>query len=163
MRIVYTLFGAVLIGGYAVVGAFLMNGWVVAAASGVSLDQAITAMSEADQPYSIFGGLVFAALGVLLALGWALLALLPRVGLPVWASLALWAGILALGAPAYFFLSFGNMNSVGDTFSGWNAAAAFALEKPLYLISGAALLLCLGALAAPLLRHETRRASAATA
>lgn len=36
---------------------------------------------------------------------------------------------------AHRFASFGNLNSVGDTFVGWDADAAFALELPLYIAS----------------------------
>lgn len=120
---------------YAILGALIMNDRAVAAASGLPLEQAVAAMDAAGQPYGVWAGIGFAAIGILLALGWAALALLARERQPGWAVLLLFGSILAAGAPAYFFASFGNLNSVGDTFVGWDADAAFALELPLYIAS----------------------------
>ncbi|WP_449282281.1 hypothetical protein [Leucobacter sp.] len=140
---------------YAILGALLMSDWAVTAASGVPLEQAVAAMDAAGQPYGVWAGIGFATIGILLALGWAALALLSREKQPGWVLLLLFGCILAAGAPAYFFASFGNLNSVGDTFVDWDADAAFALELPLYLVSalgaGAVLVaVVLGLLAGPL-------------
>lgn len=156
MRLVLTILGAVIIGGYAVAGALLMSDWAIAAASHRPLAQAIAEMDAADQPFGPQPGVLFAALGVLLALGWAAVVLLPRAGLPGWACVMIWGLILACGAPAYFCLSFGNMMSVGDTFPDWDSEASFALEAPLYIISAAALLMGICALAVPALRSLLR-------
>lgn len=147
MRLTLAAFGSGTIAGYAVLGAFLMNDWAIVAASELPLSTTIDEMAAAGQPYSSLAGVMFAALGITLALGWAVLTVHPRVGLPVWGSLAAWAGIVALGAPAYFAGAFGNLNSVGDTFWDWNAAAAWRIEAPLYFVSAAAFVLALGILA----------------
>lgn len=140
MRILLTLLGIVAIVIYSVLGAMLMNNWAVVAASGVPLDTTIADMNAADQQYSAIPGMVFAALGILLALAWGVMTLYRRTARPNWATGLLWAGIVALGAPAYFFTSFGNMNSVGDTYPDWNFEAASGLEAPLYMTSGIAFL-----------------------
>lgn len=159
MRILLTLLGIVAIVAYSVLGAFLMNDWAVVAASGMPLDTTIADMKAADQQYSTIPGLVFAALGILIALVWGAITMWCRAILPGWASLALWAGILAFGAPAYFFTSFANLNSVGDTYADWNSGAAFTLEVPLYAISGFAFLIAVGALTVPLAKTVARKTS----
>lgn len=146
MRAAITLVGLAVVSAYAILGALLMNRWAIVAASGVPLDATIAAMDAAGQPFTPAPGFIFAALGLLLALAAAALTLHPRSNMPHWASIAVWAGILALGAPAYFFSAFANLNSVGDTFYDWNAAAAWALEAPLYLSSGIAFLIAGAAL-----------------
>ena len=73
--------------------------------------------------------------------------------------MSLWAGIVALGAPAYFFTSFANLNSVGDTYFDWNAEAAFALEAPLYLASGIAFLIAMAMLTVPMIKASARKPS----
>lgn len=138
MRTAGVLLGAASIVAYAVFGALLMNDWAVTAASGLPLDDTIAAMSAADQPYSTTPGVVFAAIGCTLALVWAVVTLILKIRFSGWIPVAAWAGILAFGALAFFFASFANMNSVGDTFFEWNAAAAFTLEAPLYVASGVA-------------------------
>jgi hypothetical protein len=148
MRLTLTLLGAAAILIYAVLGAVIMNDWAVTAASEESLEQTIATMNTAEQPYTAVIGYVFAAIGMLLALAWATLTLHPRVSSPGWAAVSIWATILALGAPAYFFGAFGNLMSVGDTYPDWNSEAAFAIEAPLYLISGAAAVLAVGSLIA---------------
>lgn len=130
--------GAFVILSYAVLGMMLMTDWAVTAGSGRPLAETIIAMQEERQPYSTIPGIIFAAAGAALALGWMSAVLLPRFALPAAPAIAIWGAILAFGAPAYFYLSFGNMNSVGDTFYDWNADAAFALVMPLYLTSGLA-------------------------
>lgn len=135
MRVVGILFGVSSILVYSVLGALLMNNWAVTAASEVPLDEAITAMNAANQPYSATQGIAFAVVGCMLAFIWAFVAYAPKIRVSNWTLLAAWAGILTFGAPAFFFASFSNMNSVGDTFPHWNAAAAFALEAPLYITS----------------------------
>ncbi len=146
MRILLTLVGVIAIVTYSIWGAVLMNDWAVAAAAEMPLDQAIREMDRANQVYSTAGGIVFAAIGVALALAWGVLTLLFRRRISPWAAASIWAGILALGAPAYFFGAFSNLNSVGDTFYNWNAEAAFALEAPLFLVGGVALLFSLASL-----------------
>lgn len=158
MRIAFTALGSVLIVVYAILGAMLMNAWSVAASSGLPLDTTIAEMRAAGQPYSPVPGFVFAGLGVLLAFAWAALTLHPRVRLTAWGSLVVWGGVVALGAPAYFLASFGNMNSVGDAFLEGNADAAFALERPLYLASWGAFVLAVGALVA-LIASAARRST----
>ncbi|HJX78725.1 hypothetical protein [Glutamicibacter sp.] len=150
MRILLTLLGIVVIVAYSVLGAFLMNDWAVVAASGIPLDTTIADMKVADQQYNIIPGLFFAALGILFALVWGAATVWPRTIMPNFAAWSLWAGILALGAPAYFFFSFANLNSVGDTYVDWNSGAAFILEAPLYAISGIAFVIGMGALAVAL-------------
>lgn len=145
MRTLLSVLGVSAIVSYAVLGAMLMNDWAVVAASGAPLGTTIADMDAAGQPYSIVPGIGFAAAGVLLALAWGAMTVRPNSTRPGGrmssrASTALWGGILALGAPAYFFASFGNLNSVGDTYVDWNSEAAFALEAPLYVVSGIAFL-----------------------
>ncbi len=160
MRSTLTALGLFAITAYAAVGALLMNDWAVAAASGVPIDTAIADMAAAGQPFSAVPGYVFAIVGVALALVWAALVLLPRFALPGWAAVSIWAWIVALGAPAYFFASFGNMNSVGDTYFDWNAAAAWALEAPLYAVSAIALVVAIGAIIVAVVRSvKSARAS----
>lgn len=140
MRILLALLGIVAIVMYALLGATVMNDWSVVAASEMPLETTIADMHAAGQNYSTIPGLVFAALGLLLGLLWGATTLFRRTPLPNRAAVSLWAGIIALGAPAYFCMSFGNLNSVGDTYADWNAEAAFAFEAPLYLASGLAFL-----------------------
>ncbi len=117
-----------------------MNDWAVVAASEMPLETTIADMHAAGQNYSTIPGFVFAALGLLLGLLWGVTTLFRRTALPNWAAVSLWAGIITLGAPAYFFMSFGNLNSVGDTYFDWNSEAAFVLVAPLYMASGLAFL-----------------------
>lgn len=147
MRTGVILSGVIAICLYSIFGAVLMNDWAVTAASELPLAATINEMQKAEQNYSQNGGILFAALGMLLALGWGFLTLSRRSGIATWGALAAWAGIIAMGTPAYFALSFGNMNSIGDTFYDWNADAAFALEMPLYVVSGIAALVAVAALA----------------
>ncbi|MDJ0316045.1 hypothetical protein [Arthrobacter antibioticus] len=140
MRILLTLLGIVAIIVYALLGATLMNDWAVVAVSEMPLETTIADMHAAGQNYSTIPGFVFAALGLLLGLLWGVTTLFRRTTLPNWAAVSLWAGIITLGAPAYFFMSFSNLNSVGDTYFDWNSEAAFALVAPLYIASGLAFL-----------------------
>lgn len=133
--------GAAIIVAYAAYGALLMNSWAVVAASGFPLDETIVQMAAMDQDYDSRGGWVFAAIGTTLAISWLVSVFAARRKLPVWAAIGSWSLIVALGAPAYFFASFANMNSVGDTFADWNSAAAAALAAPLYIASIVALAL----------------------
>src|SRR5690606_3737634 len=137
MRVALTLLGVAGIVSYAAYGALLINDWAVIAASGLPLAETISAMDAARPPYSAVAGFVFAGLGIVFAAGWAVMALIPRRRTRG-ESLVAWAGIIALGAPAYFSASFGNLNSVGDTFPEWDAAAAFSLAAPLYAASAVA-------------------------
>lgn len=121
---------------YAVIGGLMMTRWELEAASGVSFEETMARMRSADEAASAVPGFVFAALGVLLALAWALMASVRRAQFSGWFLLVAWGGLVALGAPAYFVASFGNMMSVGDTFYDWNSEAAFALVSPLYVASG---------------------------
>ena len=139
-----------------------MNDWAVTAASGLPLEATIRSMHEANQPYSQASGIIFAALGGALAICWGILVLLPRLKISVWAALLLWSGIIMLGAPAYFFASFSNMNSVGDTFFAWNASAAFSLEAPLYLASGVAVLIAVGTTVKIVVDRTSRKTHTAT-
>ena len=156
MRTAATLTGMVAIALFGVWGALLMSSWVIVAASGMPLTASINAMEAANQPYSVLPGLLFAALGVVLGFAWVWLMWSPRVAVPAWAGFSLWAAIIALGGPAYFFASFGNINSVGDTFYGWDPAAAFALQAPLYLVSAVAAVIAIGAPLCVLILHASR-------
>lgn len=146
------LLGAGVIVAYAIVGALLMNDWAVVAASGLPLDATIRAMAEAGESYSSVPGLVFAGAGLLLAVLWGVVTARTAVGAP-WAATTLGAAILVGGAPAYFYASFYNLNSVGDTFVDWNADAAWAIEAPLYWTSAAALIVGAAALVGSRLRR----------
>lgn len=157
MRILLAGLGVIAIIAYGVFGAMLMSNWAVAAASEVPLATAIADMQAAHQPYSTTPGIIFAILGTLLALGWGALMLFRQSPLPVRAGVSLWAVIIMLGTPAYFFASFSNMMSVGDTYYDWNSEAAFALEAPLYLASGIAALLLAGTFIVVMTKATVRR------
>ncbi|PRB68784.1 hypothetical protein [Arthrobacter sp. MYb213] len=159
MRILLTLLGLVVIVAYSVLGAFLMNDWPVVAASGMPLDTTIADMKVEDQQYTTIPGLFFAALGILFALIWGATTVWRRAKLPNFAALSLWAGILALGAPAYIFTSLANLNSVGDTYVDWNSGAAFILEAPLYVTSGIAFVIAVGALTVVLAKASAGKTS----
>lgn len=137
MRLLLTLGGTAVIVAYAMFGAVLVNDWGVVASSGFPLETTISDMHEANQPYSTVPGIIFAVVGVLLALAWFVATLHPRIPLPIWASILAWAGIIMFGAPAFFFASFGNLNSVGDTYVNWNVGAANIIAIPLYILSAA--------------------------
>lgn len=156
MQIGVIIFGVVIICLQSLLGAFLMNDWAVTSASGLPLEETVAEMRSAEQNYSKFGGFAFASLGVALALAWGFFVSPRRFGVFNWAALASWGTIIALGAPAYFFFSFANMNSVGDTFHDWNSEAAFALEDPLYMASGIAALVAVSGLVAVLRRPKIR-------
>src|SRR5690606_3129711 len=132
--------------------ALLINDWAVAAASELPLAEAVSAMEAAGEAYSPAGGFSLAAIGIVFAIGWAVMTLIHRVRARG-ESVVTWAGIVALGAPAYFSASFGNLNSVGDTFYSWNSAAAMKLASPLYIASAIALVV---AVATPILLAATR-------
>lgn len=136
MRVLLTLLGIGSIVVYSFFGATLMNDWAVTAASEMPLEATIADMDAAGQTYTTIPGFVFAAAGILLALAWGVTTVFRRTALPDWGTVSLWAGIITLGAPAYFFASFANLNSVGDTYLDWNAEAASVLEAPLYMVSG---------------------------
>jgi hypothetical protein len=139
--------GAGVILAYAALGALLMSRWELEAASGLPIKDTVAAMAADEQSYSVIPGVVFAVTGGLLAIVWAVTTHTAAGRVSGWLSAALWAAIVALGAPAYFFTSFGNMNSVGDTFYDWDSQAAFALVSPLYVISGVAAVVAVFALA----------------
>lgn len=159
MRLIITILGALAIVTYAVLGALLMNDWAVAAASEMPLDAAIDEMNAANQPYSVAPGIVFATVGTLLAVAWGVLVMIRKLRISAWAALSIWAAIITLGAPAYFAASFGNLNSVGDTFYEWNSGAAFALEVPLYLTSGVAALLTVVAVIMAVVQAQATKVS----
>jgi Na+-transporting methylmalonyl-CoA/oxaloacetate decarboxylase gamma subunit len=138
MRTILTLLGTFAVIVYSLLGATLMNDWAVVAASTRPLEMTIAAMDAAGQNYTTIPGIVFAGLGILLALAWGVMTIVRRTVLSNWAAVSLWAGIVALGAPAYFYLSFDNLNSVGDTYLDWNSKAEVAAEAPLYMASGVA-------------------------
>ena len=146
MRLTLTLLGFTAIVAYSIVGALLVNDWAVVAASEQPLDTTIARMDAAGQPYSAAGGIVFAAIGVSLATGWVVLSRRARASMTTWGIVAIWAAIIAFGAPAFFFASFGNLNSVGDTYLDWNSEATLALEAPLFLASLSAAAVALAAL-----------------
>lgn len=141
MRLPLVVLGTAAIVVYSVLGAFLMNNWAVVAASGIPLDATIAELSAAGQPLDVVGGIVFAAIGAMLALAWGAMALLKRGAMPGWAAFVTWCAIVAMGAPAYFFGAFGNLNSVGDVIYGWDSDAANGIAAPLYIVSGVAAML----------------------
>lgn len=157
MRLILISCGAALVIAYAVIGALLMNNWAIVAASGVSLDNAIATMHAANEQYSLLPGLIFSTIGIVFALAWAAVALLPRAAMPTWAVVLLWASIIACGAPAYFFTSFGNMNSVGDAFYDWDAGAAFSLEAPLYVASLIATVVAVASIVIGVIKSSSRK------
>ncbi|MGL3807239.1 hypothetical protein ACSYDW_14185 [Paeniglutamicibacter sp. R2-26] len=157
MRTLLTLMGIAAIVTYSVLGMMLMNDWAVVAASGFPLDRTIADMEARGELYTAIPGFGFAASGIALALVWGLVTIFRPLAMPVWATVLLWAGILALGAPAYFFTAFSNLNSVGDTYYEWNAEAAFALESPLYGASMIAFVVALGSAAVALAMSAVRR------
>ena len=146
MRVLFAILGAGVIFAYSVLGAVLMTRWELEVASGLPLEDTVAEMIAAGQSYDVAAGVIFGALGGLLAIGWLVGTLGHRFGLSGWFSASLWGGIIAFGAPAYFFASFGNMNSVGDTFYDWNSQAAFEVVSPLYVLSGAGALFAIVAL-----------------
>ena len=111
MRVLLTLLGIVAIIVYSFLGATLMNDWAVVAASNMPLETTFADMNAAGQTYTTIPGFVFAAMGTLLALAWGVTTFFRRTALPNRATVSLWAGIVTLGAPAYFFTSFANLNS----------------------------------------------------
>ena len=146
MRILMTALGTAVIVAYAVIGALMMTRWEVAAGAGLPFEEAVAEIQAVGESYGVAPGAVFALLGAALAAGWVWLMAARGGGLPGWAGLVLWGGIIACGMPAYFFLSFGNMMSVGDTFYDWYPDAAFAVVRPLYLTSAVAAVLVVVAL-----------------
>ncbi|WP_313813268.1 hypothetical protein [Glutamicibacter sp.] len=152
MRYILIVSGAAIVIAYSLYGMFVVNDLAVAAASGVPLETAVAEMKAADQTYSKLDGIGFAAFGILLALSWSLLAAFGSKNFRGPMALLFWSGILFLGAPAYFFAAFGNLNSVGDTFYDWYPDAAFQYEWPMYLASALALLSGAGAAVALLVR-----------
>lgn len=157
MRILLTLLGIAAIIVYALLGATLTNDWAVVAASEMPLETTIADMHAAGQNYSTIQGFVYAALGLLLGLLWGVTTLFRRTVLPNWAAVSLWAGIITLGAPAYLFLSFANLNSVGDTYFDWNSEAAFALEARLYMASGLAFLVVVATMMTVVIKATARK------
>lgn len=150
MRKLWIFSGVLFIVVYSVYGMLVINDFAVVAASSFPLEAAISQMEAAGQPHSNVGGYLFAGFGILLALVWSLLVGQGESDFSPFASIVAWAGILFLGAPAFFFTAFGNLNAVGDTFYDWNPDAAFAYEWPLYLASGLAVLIILGSVFAAL-------------
>lgn len=139
MRRVVVVVAAGVILAYAVAGGLMMTRWEVTAASGLPLAETITQMEAAGESYTAATGIVFAVFGGLLALGWGVFFWRARNRSACWLAAVSWGGIMALGAPAYFFASFANMNSVGDTFADWDMEAASAVVSPLFTASGVGL------------------------
>lgn len=148
MRTIAISTGMVAVMLFGVWGALLMSNWAIVAASRVPIAASIDAVEVANQPYSVLPGVLFGTLGAALALAWGRFMWAPSTEIPGWVGLTLLSAIIALGGPAYFFASFSNLNSVGDTFYDWDAEAAFAQEAPLYLVSAVAAVI---AVASPLL------------
>lgn len=159
MRKFLVVAGIGVISAYAFLGAMVMNNWAPTAASGLPLPATISAISEGGESYSTIPGVIFAAAGMSLAVLWGYRNLSASAKLSGWGSLATWAGIMALGAPAYFVASIWNMMSVGDVFFDWDSAAAFNFEQPLYITSGVAVLITIVAiLARPSRRYRPQAA-----
>ncbi|GAA1791257.1 hypothetical protein [Leucobacter iarius] len=156
-RVLVIIAGALAVSGYAILGAASMNDWEMTAASHLPLDQTVAHMRAAEQPVSAIPGLLFAATGISLAVAWASLLLAKR--LSIFASIVGWAAIIAFGAPAYFWFSFGNMMSVGDTFPDWDSEAAIAIADRFYLASGIALAVGIVAASVLVVRVLVRRSA----
>jgi len=135
MRVLLTLLGAAAIAVYALAGMMLANEWALVAAAGVPLPETIERMADAREWHTTIPGIGFAVIGILLALAWAVFALLPRQRRSGWLSLGVWAMTVTAGAPAYWWASFANLHRVGDVFVDWDAQAAFIAASPLYLAS----------------------------
>lgn len=134
MRIAIAVAGSLLILAFGVFGLTVMNDWGLVAASHEPLDRTLDAMRRAGQDRALVPGGVFIVLGVAAASGPAFAAL-QSSALPSWALAAIYLAMLVLGSPAYFMLSFANLNSIGDTYADWDAEAVHRLEAPLYLTS----------------------------
>ena len=161
MRALCITLGSLAITVYAVLGALLMSDWALVAGSGEPIDATIRAMRAAGQDFQPSAAPVFAGFGVVLAIAWAVLVWHPRIRIPAWASLAVWAAIVAGGAPAYFWASFSALNGLGDTYVNWNVDAVWSLERPLYATSGLAALLAVALLGGVAIRSvvQARRSS----
>ena len=100
MRKLAVTLGAGVILAYAALGALLMSRWELEAASGLPIKDTVAEMAAADQEYSVIPGVVFAIIGGLLAIAWVVTTLAAAGRVSGWLSAALWAVIVALGAPA---------------------------------------------------------------
>ena len=147
-----TVVGAAVIVAYGVLGALLMTRWELAAGSGLPPEETIARIEAAGESFSEAPGVFFAVVGVLAALAWAAATLARATRGSGLGSLAAWGVIVALGAPSYFFWSFPNMMSVGDTFDPWHPDAAFALVSPLYVVSSIGALIGMAAVVAGVIR-----------
>lgn len=135
---ILTASGVLVVSGYAVLGALAMGLWEPVAGSGLPIAETREAMTLAGESLSDVPGIIFAVAGIALAATWAFVSLRePRRRLSTSASG--YSILLVLGAPAYFYLSFGNMNSVGDAFPDWHPEAALAVALPFYLVGVVAL------------------------
>lgn len=137
--------GAIVVTAYAALAAtqiLVLN--PLAAAPGRSLDEIHVALSTAGE--SLMPGAVFFVLGigVALAVGLAVVAILGRARPEPVAAVFL--ALLMLGAPGYFIASFGAGMSLADTF-GIGGADYSPWARPLYAVSAiSAVVLVAGAL-----------------
>lgn len=134
MRIAIAVAGSLLVLAFGSFGLMVMNDWGLVAASHEPLDRTLDAMQRAGQDRALVPGGIFIALTVAAAAGPAFAAL-KSSELPSWALAAISLALLVLGSPAYFMLSFANLNSIGDTYADWDSEAVHRLEAPLYLTS----------------------------
>lgn len=139
MKTIVIVAGAAAVVAYAMWGVVVMNNLGLVAGSGLPLEQAVATMAEAGQPASMIPGSLFLAAGLVIAAAWSIVAHRHH-DIGEFGTAAGWCLALMLGAPAYFQFSFWNVNSLGDTFYDWHMEAVFALARPLYLVSGAALI-----------------------
>lgn len=113
--ITVSVIGVVAVVLYAVLGAvqiLVLN--PLAAVPGKSLAEIRAGMSEAGEAFDT--GMVFAifGLGILIALGVAVLAI--KDAAPARLTVLLYCAVLVMGAPAYFIASFGPGMSLADTY-----------------------------------------------
>jgi hypothetical protein len=138
MKVFTVVAGACAVVAYAVWGMLVINNLGLVAGSGLPLEETLSAMVEAREPASMVQGYVLVVVGIAAATYWAIDSIRDaRRGALV--VLTGWCAALVLGAPFLFFSGFWNLNSLGDTFFDWDMEAVAALERPLYLTSGLAL------------------------
>ena len=137
MKVFTVVAGAVVVVAYAVWAMAVINNLGLVAGSGLPLEATLTAMDEAGETASMIQGYALVAIAAAASGYWAVDSLRRRRGAVT--VLVGWCVALVLGAPLLFFSGFWNLNSLGDTFYDWNMEAVAALERPLYLTSGLAL------------------------
>lgn len=148
--------GAAAVVAYGFWGMIIANNLGLVTGSGLPLDETIAAMAAAEQPASMIPGYLFLVESLAVAAAWCILSHRRHDIEPLTVAMG-WCALLTLGAPAFFYAGFWNLNSLGDTFADWHSDALLALERPLYLVSAAALI---GLIALSVRRAISRRIAA---